>query len=251
MDGQGQLTIAVKENLEIPPIRSHPGRTAPFVTVAVTDTGTGIAPDCISRIFEPFYTTKEVGKGTGLGLSQVYGFAKQSGGEVVVESALGQGTTFTLYLRRVETVPPATHDATTRESEDPGPTFGRILVVEDNSQVGEFAVQLLVDFGYTTTLALEAQRALALIEADPTAFDLVFSDVIMPGTLTGVDLAVEIRRRWPELPVVLTTGYSNVLAEGGVEEFDVLSKPYSVEALSHLVRDVLGRKDRIPERARS
>jgi signal transduction histidine kinase len=251
MNGQGQLTIAVKEDKEIPAIRSHPKRTGTFVAVAVTDTGTGIAPDRIGQIFEPFYTTKEVGKGTGLGLSQVYGFAKQSGGEVVVESALGQGTTFTLYLRRVETGAAATHDPTPRESEDLGPTCGRILVVEDNSQVGEFAVQLLVDFGYTTTLALEAQSALALIEADPTAFDLVFSDVIMPGTLTGVDLAVEIRRRWPELPLVLTTGYSNVLAEGGGEGFDVLRKPYSVETLSNLIRNVLGRKDRIAAGARS
>lgn len=251
MDGQGHLTITVKEDTEIPAIRSHPGRTGAFVTVAVTDTGTGIAPDRIGRIFEPFYTTKEVGKGTGLGLSQVYGFAKQSGGEVIVESTLGQGTTFTLYLRRVETGPAATQDAVTHGSEDRSPTFGRILVVEDNSQVGEFAVQLLVDVGYTTTLALEAQSALALIETDPTAFDVVFSDVIMPGTLTGVDLAVEIRRRWPELPVVLTTGYSNVLAEGGGEGFDVLRKPYSVETLSNLIRDVLRRTDRISAGARS
>lgn len=251
MNGQGQLTIAVKESTEIPAVRSHPGRTGAFVTVAVSDTGAGITPDRISQVFEPFYTTKEVGKGTGLGLSQVYGFAKQSGGDVVVESTLGQGTTFTLYLRRVETEPAATHEPTTRESDDAGPASGRILIVEDNTQIGDFAVQLLVDFGYTTTLAVEAQSALALIEADPTAFDLVFSDVIMPGTLTGVDLAVEIRRRWPELPVVLTTGYSNVLVEGGTEGFDVLHKPYSMETLSKLIRAVLRRKKRISATARS
>lgn len=251
MDGQGQVTITVGDTTEIPATRSHPGRSGAFVTVAVADTGTGIGPDLIGKVFEPFYTTKEVGKGTGLGLSQVYGFAKQSGGEVVVESILGQGTTFILYLRRVEIGPAATQDAVSRESEHPGPNFGRILIVEDNGQVGDVAVQLLVDLGYMTTLALDANSALALIEADPTAFDLVFSDVIMPGTLTGVDLAVELGRRWPELPVVLTTGYANVLAEGGGEGFDLLRKPYSVETLSNLIRDVLRRKDRTSAIARS
>jgi len=124
------------------------------VTVAVTDTGTGIGPDLIGKIFEPFYTTKEIGKGTGLGLSQVYGFAKQSGGEVIVESILGRGKTFVLYLRRVEIGPAATQDAASRESEHRGPNCGRILIVEDNSRVGDVAVQLRVDLGYTTTLVL-------------------------------------------------------------------------------------------------
>ncbi len=243
MEGQGQLTVSVGEATEIPATRSHPRRTGAFVTVAVSDTGTGIPPDRIGHIFEPFYTTKEVGKGTGLGLSQVYGFVKQSGGEVVVESTLGKGATFTLYLRRLETGPAPAHDTSASENEEPDQAYGRILVVEDNSQVREFATQVLGDLGYTTAWAPDAQSALALVEADPAAFDLVFSDVIMPGVMTGVNLAEELKRRWPRLPVVLTTGYSNVLAEGAGKGFDVLRKPYSVEALSNLISVVLQRKD--------
>ncbi len=159
MDGQGQITITVGDTTEIPATRSHPGRSGAFVTVAVTDTGTGIGPDLIGKIFEPFYTTKEIGKGTGLGLSQVSGFAKQSGGEVIVESILGQGTTFILYLRRVKIGPAATQDAASRESEHRGPNSGRILIVEDNSQVGDVAVQLLVDLRRARRAAAPQVRA--------------------------------------------------------------------------------------------
>jgi len=245
MDGQGRITVAVGEAGEIPATRSHPRRSGAFVTVSVSDSGSGIAPDRISHVFEPFYTTKEVGKGTGLGLSQVYGFVKQSGGEVVVKSTVGQGATFTLYLRRLETGPAPKYDTGTSESDRSSQAYGHILVVEDNRQVRDFATLLLSDLGYTTAWAPDAASALALIKADGGAFDLVFSDVIMPGVMTGVDLAEELRRRRPGLPVVLTTGYSNVLAEGGGEGFDVLRKPYSVEALSHLIGSVLRRKHEV------
>jgi CheY-like chemotaxis protein len=238
MDGEGHLTISVERTADIPAIRSHPGRSGSFVVISITDTGSGIAPECLARIFEPFYTTKEVGKGTGLGLSQVFGFAKQSGGEAMVDSTLGQGTTFSLYFRRVEeelataTAPIAEID----EAKDDAPLSGRILVVEDNIEVGRIAVQLLAELGYSAALARQAQSAIDIIETDPGAFDLVFSDVVMPGAMTGIDLAREIGRRWQDLPVILTTGYSDVLAEGGNENFNVLRKPYSVDRLSNIIR---------------
>jgi DNA-binding NtrC family response regulator len=122
---------------------------------------------------------------------------------------------------------------------------GRVLIVEDNVEVGKIAVQLLADLGYSTTLARQSQSAIDIIETDPTAFDLVFSDVVMPGAMTGIDLAREIGRRWPGLPVILTTGYSDVLAEGGGENFDVLRKPYSVDRLSILIRSKLQRQGHV------
>lgn len=241
MDGQGRLTVTVREADGIPRMRSHPSRAGSFVSISVGDSGAGIPADKIGRIFEPFYTTKAVGKGTGLGLSQVYGFVKQSGGEISVESTLGEGATFTLYLPRVDP-PPLPAEAAMPQDRALDTAAGRILVVEDNPQVGEFAAQLLGDLGYTTTWASDADSALELIKVQRGAFDLVFSDVIMPGELSGVDLAVMIKDQWPELPVVLTTGYSDVLAEGGGAGFEILRKPYSVEALSHLIGEVLWRK---------
>jgi CheY-like chemotaxis protein len=189
----------------------------------------------LERIFEPFFTTKELGKGTGLGLSQVYGFAKQSGGELHVESEVGRGSIFTLYLPRTEAKPVV---APTRPDEGPeAPADGRrnVLLVEDNTGVGEFARQMLDDLGYAATWAPNAEAALDLLDEDASRFDVVFSDVIMPG-MNGVELGKEIRRRWPDLPVVLTSGYSDVLANGGAQHFELLHKPYSAEGLSRALR---------------
>jgi PAS domain S-box-containing protein len=241
MDGEGTLRIVVDAASTIPAIRGHAGGAGAFVTVAVCDTGSGIAPADLGRVFEPFYTTKEVGKGTGLGLSQVFGFAKQSGGEVHVESAPGRGTTFTLYLPRVEA---ANDDARPVRRAQPIPAGGgRVLVVEDNAQVGEFAAQLLEDLGYRTVLAGNAAEALARLEADAHGFDLVFSDVVMPG-MGGVEFGQTVRRRWPSLPVVLTSGYSHVLAADARHGFPLLHKPYSVDGLSRVLRDTAAPAER-------
>ncbi|GLS47067.1 PAS domain-containing sensor histidine kinase [Methylobacterium brachythecii] len=235
MDGEGRLELRVHCGAELPAIRTHHGDTSPYVAVSVTDTGTGIAPERIAHIFEPFYTTKEVGKGTGLGLSQVFGFAKQSGGNVEVQSEVGQGATFTIYLPQVE--------ARTGERAVPSirgiqrDTGGgrRVLVVEDNPDVGAFSTQLLQDLGYATTWAGRASEALLLLAEDVTQFDVVFSDVVMPG-MNGVEMAREIRKLYPSLPVVLTSGYSHVLAEEGPQGFELLRKPYAVEDLSRVFR---------------
>ena len=231
MGGEGALAIRIDAAEAIPALRGHAASRGDFVTVAVADDGGGIQPDDLARIFEPFFTTKEVGRGTGLGLSQVYGFAKQSGGDVAVESRLGQGATFTVYLPRTRQA-----EAQIQLSAAPARTRhdGRVLVVEDNAAIGEFASQLLQDLGYRTELAANAVEALARLESAPP-FDIVFSDVVMPG-IGGVELARMIQRRWPGVRVVLTSGYSHVLATDAHHGFPLLHKPYSVEELSHILR---------------
>ena len=234
MDGEGTLTITVHPVSVIPPIRSHPAVRGDFVAVCIEDTGAGIAPDQIEHIFEPFFTTKDVGQGTGLGLSQVFGFAKQSGGEVRVQSTVGQGTMFVLYLPRVE----ASAHSPQAEPEPLVDGHGMcVLVVEDNADVGTFATQTLAELGYVTVWATNADEALAELVKDADRFDVVFSDVVMPG-MNGIDLAHRIRRDHHDLPVLLASGYSHVLAQNGTFGFELLHKPYSVEQLSRLLRKV-------------
>ena len=234
MDGEGELTIAVRTTTRIPPLRAHPAVKGDFVAVSIRDTGTGIAPSDLDRIFEPFFTTKVVGQGTGLGLSQVFGFVKQSGGEVGVESEVGKGTTFTLYLPRADDKVVDT----ARTGEEDGQVNGsgtRVLVVEDNPDVGSFTTQTLGELGYDTVMATDAVEALAILDEAKGHFDVVFSDVVMPG-MNGIDLGQEVRRRYPALPVVLTSGYSHVLAESGTHGFELLQKPYSIEQLSRVLQ---------------
>jgi PAS domain S-box-containing protein len=237
MDGEGRLTVKVEGLAAMPRIRGHGGGGGHFVAVSLTDTGHGIPADKLSQIFEPFFTTKEVGKGTGLGLSQVFGFAKQSGGDVAVESEVGRGTTFTLYLPRTNAQGAA--DSSTAMQDDEPAEHGlgrRVLVVEDNVEVGQFSTQILQDLGYETTWAANADEALKLL-SEANGFDAVFSDVVMPG-MSGIEFGREIRRRHPGLPVVLTSGYSHVLAEEGRHGFELLQKPYAAEELSRVLRRV-------------
>nr|WP_314566222.1 GAF domain-containing protein [uncultured Pseudomonas sp.] len=233
MDGQGTLTLRVADVDAMPRIRGDEQVRQPFVTVSLADTGSGIAADTFERIFEPFFTTKAVGKGTGLGLSQVFGFAKQSGGNVDVASHPDRGTVFTLYLPEV--TPQVAHHTpapTPTGQQLPQYTTQRhILIVEDNLEVGRFANQILQDLGYQTTWATNAEQALALAGPDALAFDGVFSDVVMPG-MTGVAMVKTLRQRRPDLPVVLTSGYSEELAESGYEGVEFLAKPYSADQVA-------------------
>jgi PAS domain S-box-containing protein len=238
MNGEGLISISVENANAIPASGTSEKRGGKFIAISVADTGSGIAPDKLTSIFEPFFTTKEVGKGTGLGLSQALGFAKQSGGEIVVASHVGEGSTFTIFLPQAAA--PASHaeiNAGSLEAATSGRGH-RILVVEDNEEVGRFSTELLQDLGYATRRADNAKQALALIAADQSAFDLVFSDVIMPG-MNGVELATLIREQHPHLPVVLTSGYSSVLAENAHHGFELIQKPYSVEALSRALRKAI------------
>jgi PAS domain S-box-containing protein len=234
MNGEGRLVISSQLAGTVPSVRSHQVRHGDFVAVSIADTGSGIPPQHLQVIFEPFFTTKDVGRGTGLGLSQVHGFAKQSGGDIVVRSVAGEGAVFTLYLPRSQA--PAAGVPAPRLQADPVGGLGhRVLVVEDNPDVGNFSTELLEDLGYATEWAKSADEALARLAGDSLEFDLVFSDVIMPG-MNGVEMATIIRDKYPGLPVVLTSGYSSVLAENAYHGFELIQKPYSVEILSRVLR---------------
>ncbi|MFC6789105.1 PAS domain-containing protein [Methylobacterium komagatae] len=235
MDGEGKLTLHLDAGTSMPPIRGHASASGSFVAVSITDTGTGIAQADLARIFEPFFTTKEVGKGTGLGLSQVIGFAKQSGGDVDVRSSLGRGTTFILYLPQV--APPGAVGliAVERMEVTAGEASLRILVVEDNLEVGRFCTQILEDLGHSPVWTQNAEAALAAVEESASDFDAVFSDVVMPG-MGGIELARKLRANYPHLPVVLTSGYSHVLAQDDAHGFEVVRKPYSADELARVLR---------------
>lgn len=237
MDGEGQITLTTSFAKEYPAVRNHPAVTGDYLAISVCDTGTGISPENRDRIFEPFFTTKEVGAGTGLGLSQVIGFAKQSDGEIAVESEQGQGTTFTLYLPRAEGCLVDT-DEIEMVGDDLTGKGVCVLLVEDNPEVGTFATQALMELGYDSVLASNADEALALLEADFDRFHIVFSDVIMPGT-SGIELGREVQRRYPHIPVMLASGYSHVLAADGDQGFELIHKPYSIDELSRVIRKVL------------
>jgi CheY-like chemotaxis protein len=227
LNNEGRIAIAVYEVHAIPALRGHATVEGRFIAVDVVDSGDGIAPENLGRIFEPFYTTKDVGKGTGLGLSQVFGLAKQSGGDIAVESKLGEGTTFTLFLPHAGSEPARQEVEAELPSQDgDGGSGGCVLLVEDNQLVGEFAAQLLADLGLSTLWVANGADALRAIEQEPLRFDVVFSDVMMPG-MTGIELGETLRRSRPDLPVILTSGYSRVLAEEGAHGFELLRKPYS------------------------
>ncbi len=212
------------------------GLSGEFVAVRVADTGQGIPPDVLTRVFEPFFTIKEFGKGTGLGLSQVYGFARQSGGTATVSSADGRGTAVTLYLPRSHDRPEAV--APKSPSEAPAQAVGTVLLVEDNGDVAEVGAELLRQLGYRVRSVAGAQAALAALRLDPEV-DLVFSDILMPGGKNGIDLAGEIGERYPDMPVLLTTGYSasaqDAVARGAV----VLQKPYDLEGLRRHIHEAI------------
>lgn len=237
MEGEGTLTLRLTCGLPMPPIRGHGGGPGPFAKIELSDTGTGITEEDLIRIFEPFFTTKEVGKGTGLGLSQVFGFAKQSGGDVSVQSVVGEGTTFALYLPEVAAPMDPVSDI---EETGPAPDGRglRVLVVEDNIEVGKFATQILEDLGYRTEWAANAEAALERLGSEGDGFDVVFSDVVMPG-MGGIALAEELRRRLPKMPVLLASGYSHVLAQNGTHGFELLHKPYSADQLSRMLRRLI------------
>jgi PAS domain S-box-containing protein len=203
------------------------GLRGEHVVLSVSDTGAGMPPEVMDRVFEPFFTTKSFGEGTGLGLSQVFGFTKQIGGATVVESEVGKGSTFILYL-------PASHRESTRVNGDKA--IGRVLIVEDDKFVAELAADMLAELGFESSVAHSAKEALERLAGGDRP-KLVFSDVVMPGGITGVELARKLRDRFPELPILLTTGYSEQVS--ATEGFPVLQKPYELKSLADAVSDVL------------
>ncbi len=210
---------------------------AEFVKIAVSDSGTGIAPDVLEHVFEPFYTTKDVGQGSGLGLSMVYGFAKQSGGHVTIDSTLGEGTTVSLYLpgsREPKVAPEVPEDHIVACGNH------RILVVEDDSDVRAVTTATLQNLGYRVEAAATGAEALEVLRADG-GFDLLFTDVVMPGGISGLDLTREARRRYPDLNVLLMSGYaeSTIEDQGLPAGAELLAKPFSKQDLNAKLHAVL------------
>ncbi len=203
-----------------------------FVALTIADNGLGIAPDVLSRVFDPFFTTKPESQGSGLGLSQVHGFAHQSGGTVKIASDLGSGTRVTLFLPRAHTV--ATRDAVDQRIEVGG--GGLALLVEDNPEVMEVTQALLEELGYRVHVASDARQALDALEH--AKFDLVVSDIVMAGDTDGLGIGRAVRRHYPEIPVVLVSGYSKAADLAG-ERFTVLRKPYQAADLSQAIAKVI------------
>jgi PAS domain S-box-containing protein len=212
-----------------------------YVVVSVSDTGCGMDADVLARAFEPFYTTKDIGKGTGLGLSQVYGFAKQSGGGALIESRPGFGTTVRIYLPRKEGVVADQGEERAGELFAAPPVRATVLVVEDDPDVREMVVAVLSDLGYRTLVAPTGPEALALLRNE-NSVDLLFTDIVMPAGMSGIDLARAANRLRPDLKVLLTSGYAGAVraAPSDRPEFPLLAKPYQVPALETKLREVLG-----------
>ncbi|MCC7049628.1 MAG: PAS domain S-box protein [Alphaproteobacteria bacterium] len=233
----GKLTI--KTGIGRPNIAGR-AATTDHVTLAVTDTGFGMAPEVRKQAFDPFFTTKAPGSGSGLGLSMVYGFVKQSGGHVELESEVDQGTTVRLFL-------PISQAAAAREQARDAPRDlphnEQILVVEDDRRVRRVTVRRLLDLGYRVLEAENGRDALEVLERQ-SEIDLVFTDVIMPGGMSGIELAQEVRRRWPALRILLTSGYAapeTVDSSAPVKGTEWLRKPYSSKDLAAKLAEVLQR----------
>jgi len=241
MPGGGQLIIVTGNRSLDADYASQHAEVQPgdYAVIEVSDTGVGMPPEVESHIFEPFYTTKEEGKGTGLGLSMVFGFMKQSGGHINVYSEVGIGTTIRLFLRRADAgaeasgaVVPA---AVVRGS---GET---VLAVEDNASLRRVVVRQLTELGYRVLEAENAQTALRVLESEPV--DLLFTDIVMPGGTSGYELARTVLSRWPQIQIVLTSGFPenkiNGDGDGNERHLRLLSKPYRRDDLGRVIRDVL------------
>jgi PAS domain S-box-containing protein len=232
ISGKGTIGIVARNRHGL----SVGGLDGDFVELAVSDNGIGIPTDLLTRVFDPFFTTKEVGNGSGLGLAQVYGFVKQSGGRVDIQSEPGKGTTVRLFLPRTAKTPSEAHPQGDAQSDTAVQSVGRpfaghVLLVEDDDEVAALAAEMLKSIGFGVTRVASASAALGAL-ANERPVSLVFSDIMMPGGMNGVELAREIRIRRPELPVLLATGYQEAAAGAAKDGIGVLLKPYSMEELA-------------------
>ncbi len=241
-NGGGRLEIAINNVVvDAAEAKRTPELTpGPYVMVRVTDTGSGMAPEVVSHVFEPFFTTKDIGKGTGLGLSQVYGFIKQSGGHIVLDTQPGVGTSFRLYLPRSDDVQKSS-TCEERSAKTPPTGHETVLVVEDNAEVLELAVTTISDLGYRVLTAPDGPSALEIVESDQE-IDLLFSDIVMPGGMNGFELISRARAIRGDLKALVTSGYVNVHRSGTDRpEVPLLLKPYRRGDLAQCIRMALDR----------
>ncbi len=228
MPSGGQIAVAARNVTGVADGELH----GDYVELSIADEGLGMPRETLRRIFEPFFTTKGVGKGTGLGLAQVYGFTRASDGDVRVDSQPGEGTIVRLFLPR--TAKPLSRVAGEGDALPDFPhkeeRHGRVLLVEDEDSVANLVGEMLNELGYDSVRAATAAVALRLLDVEQDLL-LVFSDMVMPGRMSGMDLAREISRRRPGLPVVLTTGFSEAAAQAREQGFRLLMKPYRIETL--------------------
>ena len=233
MGGQGKVAIEtanVHAGGEEPAPGLDPGE---YVRVTVTDTGGGIQEDALAKIFDPFYSTKEVGKGTGLGLSMVYGFMRQSGGAVVAENVRG-GARFSLFFPRARGIA----ESAPVQLRHSGGDGERILMVEDQPQVAELGQAILADLGYSVVHVPSATRALDLLRSGER-FRLLFTDIVMPGGMNGVSLAQAVQQEFPDMGILLTTGYSDQALDDASQSFELVRKPYRRPELAQRLRQLL------------
>jgi signal transduction histidine kinase len=243
MPGGGRLTIETQNvRLDEAYARAQEDlRPGDYILVAVNDTGIGMTKDVLARAFDPFFTTKDIGQGTGLGLSQVYGFVRQSGGHVRIDSAPGQGASIKLYLPRFFELDTLDTPAADPQPVPLGNRHETILVVEDEDDVRSFTRDTLRELGYEVREASNGHEALHALETNP-GLRLLFTDIGLPGGLNGRQLADEARRRWPGLKVLLTTGYTRdaVVRHGRLEQgVELLVKPFTEADLARKIREVL------------
>jgi PAS domain S-box-containing protein len=212
------------------------GLRGTFVALELTDTGVGIPAEALTHVFDPFFTTKGPGEGTGLGLSQVYGFAKQSGGTATIHSEPGHGATINIYLP--ETDAPVRVDQKTEPIDgEPRPGKGTVLLVEDSTEVAAILAGYLEQLGFVVDHAWNASEALKNLQSKGP-YHLVVTDILMPGSMAGLDLARIVRGNYSKIPILLTTGYSKRAQEAVLEGFSVLQKPYDLQTLSDAIREL-------------
>jgi CheY-like chemotaxis protein len=223
----GVISIAVEN------VPANGDAAGDLVQITVADTGSGMPPEIKARVFEPFFTTKDVSKGSGLGLPQVYGFVQQSAGQITIDSEVGAGTIVTLRLPRSLHDPVARPDLPNdAPSRLDAARRGHVLLVEDDREVSALTRELLTSLGFSVTHVTGTDAALGAF-ANSRQIDVVLSDIMMPGGVSGLQLAREIRRRYSTLPIILTTGYIEAAADLKDGEFELLPKPYSLEALAN------------------
>jgi PAS domain S-box-containing protein len=234
MPDGGTITLSAR-NVVLKPGSAAGSLEGEFVALAIIDTGVGMPADVLQRVFEPFYTTKPVGKGTGLGLSQVHGFASQSGGAVTLSSEPGHGTVVTIYLPRSASTTSA--DAGEGAASSGEPTQGTVLLVEDSRAVADVTSSLLEQLGYRVVRAENAAEALRHLQQG-IGVDLLFSDIVMPGAINGIGLAQICQERFPDIPILLTSGFSDA-AQAADGRFDILRKPFELAALERAIEGAI------------